>query len=82
VLATGPQLIDDIRKAPDDVLSLLEPANEVHKPKNWRAHTHGDDLVPSARLHVKIVGRERRIPHGHNSCQINAGCCGYFQGCP
>jgi hypothetical protein len=29
VLPTGSQLIDDIRKAPDDVLSLSEPMREV-----------------------------------------------------
>ncbi|KAF8488648.1 cytochrome P450 [Russula emetica] len=32
VLATGPQLIDDIRRAPGDVLSLLGPANEFLQP--------------------------------------------------
>jgi hypothetical protein len=29
VLATGPQLIDDIRRAPSDVLSMSEPMKEV-----------------------------------------------------
>jgi hypothetical protein len=29
VLATGSQLIDDIRRAPDNVLSVKEPVNEV-----------------------------------------------------
>ena len=29
VLAAGPELIEDIRKAPDDVLSLLQSAIEV-----------------------------------------------------
>ena len=29
VLATGSQLIDDIRRAPHDVLSMIEPMNEV-----------------------------------------------------
>ena len=29
VLATGSQLIDDIRRAPDDVLSPSEPGKEV-----------------------------------------------------
>ena len=32
VLATGPQLIDDIRNALDDILSFHEPANEIHQP--------------------------------------------------
>ena len=32
VLATGPQLIDDIRNALDDILSFHEPANEIHRP--------------------------------------------------
>jgi hypothetical protein len=29
VLATGSELIEDVRKAPDDALSLLEPTIEV-----------------------------------------------------
>jgi hypothetical protein len=29
VLATGSQLIDDIRRAPDNVLSMKDPLNEV-----------------------------------------------------
>jgi hypothetical protein len=29
VLAAGPELIEDIRKAPGDVLSMTEPTNEV-----------------------------------------------------
>jgi len=29
VLAAGPELIDDIRRAPDDVLSETIPVNEV-----------------------------------------------------
>jgi hypothetical protein len=29
VLAAGPELIEDVRKAPDDVLSLIEPTIEV-----------------------------------------------------
>ena len=29
VLATGSQLIDDVRRAPDDVLSRTEPVKEV-----------------------------------------------------
>jgi hypothetical protein len=29
VLAAGPELIDDVRKAPDHVLSMIEPMTEV-----------------------------------------------------
>ncbi len=29
VFAAGSKLVDDIRKAPDDVLSMMEPVNEV-----------------------------------------------------
>ena len=29
MLAAGPELIEDVRKAPDDVLSLIEPTIEV-----------------------------------------------------
>ena len=31
VLVVGPELIDDIRKAPDDVLSMIEPVIEVRQ---------------------------------------------------
>ena len=29
MLVAGSELIEDIRKAPDDVLSMMEPINEV-----------------------------------------------------
>jgi hypothetical protein len=29
VLVVGPELLDDLRKAPDDVLSIVEPTIEV-----------------------------------------------------
>jgi hypothetical protein len=34
VLVSGSELIDDVRRAPDDVLSGTEPLNEVHSPSN------------------------------------------------
>ena len=30
VIVAGSELIEDIRRAPDDVLSMMEPINEVH----------------------------------------------------
>jgi hypothetical protein len=30
VLAAGPELAEDIRKAPDNVLNMITPVNEVH----------------------------------------------------
>jgi hypothetical protein len=30
VLAAGSELIDDVKGAPDDVLSVTEPLDEVH----------------------------------------------------
>jgi hypothetical protein len=32
VVVSGPELIDDVRKAPDNVLSIREPINDVRKP--------------------------------------------------
>ena len=40
VLAAGPELIEDIRKAPDHVLSMLEPVFEVHITCISLTHTY------------------------------------------
>ena len=42
MLAAGSGLIDDIRKAPDDVLSRNEPTRDVRWRAKQRAHTHED----------------------------------------
>jgi hypothetical protein len=46
VLAAGSELIEDVRKAPDDVLSTAEPTIEVRLHAKWSAHAHKDYLVP------------------------------------
>ncbi|KAN0118582.1 Cytochrome P450, partial [Russula decolorans] len=60
VLATGPQLIDDIRRAPDDVLSLLEPANEFLQPdytlKLLDAHDEYHTDIIRAKLTRDVAG--------------------------
>jgi len=84
VQAAGPELVDDIRRAPDDVLSLNVLVNEVCSVRMQR-RTHiltKDCLVRSARIHARVIERVRRIHHALDSFQINAGYCGYFQGCP
>jgi len=42
VLVVGSELVDDIRRAPDDVLSMLEPVIEVRwlALSNRTANTH------------------------------------------
>jgi hypothetical protein len=45
VLAGGSELIDDIRRAPDDVLSVRETRNIVRSAQIRRAHTHGDQFL-------------------------------------
>ncbi len=83
MLAGGSELIDDIRRAPDNVLSKRELANEVRWLAKRRVHTHGDRLGHSNRIHARRIGPKRRIHHGHNSFQTYyAGCFMYFQGSP
>ena len=84
MLAAGPELIDDIRKAPDDVLSGTVPANEVCSVRmQHRALILTKDcLVPSAGIHARVTERARRIHHALGPFQINAEYCSHFQGCP
>ena len=69
VLVSGSELIDDIRKAPDEVLSILEPAIEVREYAmvNETVNTHKDYLVHTTRIHAGFVGHERRVPYGRNT---------------
>jgi hypothetical protein len=69
VLATGSELIEDVGRAPEDILSRTEPVNE-------------DCLVHSARIHTRHIEPGRYIHHGRNPFQINARCCSYIQGGP
>jgi len=80
VLASGSDLIDDVRRAPDDVLSGTEPMHEVHLPSSQSAHTHKDDLAPTTRIHAEPVEPERQLHYRRSSFQINAGYCRYFYG--
>lgn len=80
VLATGSQLIEDVRRAPDNVLSRAEPLNEVRCAAKWSVHTHAHHLVYSSRIHARHIESERQIHPGSNSFQINAGYCRYFPG--
>lgn len=82
VLATGYELIDDVRRAPDYVLSRIEPINEVYSVsvKNGALILTNDYLVRSARIHAVLIGDARRIHHRHDSFQISPGYSGYFPG--
>ena len=81
VLVVGSELIDDIRRAPDDVLSMIEPMTEVrhYSLTNQTANTHPDYLVHSTRIHAKLIEHQGRVPYGYNPVQIDAKYCGYFQ---
>ena len=63
MLAAGSELIEDVRKAPDDLLSMEEPAIEVRLRVKSSGHAHKDYLVSSTRIHVRLVEHERRLPH-------------------
>jgi len=47
--------MDDIRRAPNDVLSSEEPIHEVHQPARLRTRTHGDYLAPPNRSYDKLT---------------------------
>jgi len=80
VLVSGSELIDDVRKAPDDVLSMLEPTIEVrlHALASQTANTHNDYLVSSTRIHARLIEHERRVPYGDNTFQIDTKYCSHF----
>ena len=80
MLAAGSGLIEDIRKAPDDVLSRGGPASEVCWRAKQSVHTQKNFLGHSTRIHTKSIDTERQIRNGRTPFQINAGCCSYFQG--
>ena len=68
VLVVGSELLDDIRRAPDNVLSMIEPATEVryHALTSQAANTHKDYLVHSTKIHSSLIGHERRVSYGYN----------------
>ena len=80
VLAAGSELIEDVRRAPDDVLSMFEPLNEVCYHEKQTYYTHMDYLARSIRIYNRLFEYERHLPRGCNTFQINTGCCRYFQG--
>ncbi len=84
MLAAGPELIDDIRRASDDVLSETATFNDVCSVRmQHRALILTKEcLVPSTRIHDRVIELARRIHHTLSSFQINAEYCSYFQGCP
>jgi hypothetical protein len=64
VLAAGSELIEDVRKAPEDVLSMLEPTIEVSTLMcKMGCSSHEDFLVSSTRIHTRLIEHERHIPH-------------------
>ena len=83
MLVTGYELIDDLRRAPDDTLSRIEPANDVCpvSVQNGAFIVHTNEyLVHTARIHAILIGDARRIHHRHNSFQIRAGYSRYIPG--
>ncbi len=59
VLAAGPEMIDDIRRAPDDVLSKTVTVNEVrlYRIQHRALILTKECLVPSARIYARIIER-------------------------
>ena len=80
VVATEPSMIEDIRKAPEDVLSLMDALDEVSsfrsspRPTNWNVFSHfnsntlSEDI--SERIRITSLSSEHNSPGlFHNSCQ-------------
>jgi hypothetical protein len=84
VLATGPDLIDDIKRAPDDVLSRFERFDEVCSVgvKNGAPILIKDYLALATRIHHRSFDRCQHPLLEHNAIQIGAGYRRYFQGDP
>jgi hypothetical protein len=78
VLASGPGLIEDMRKAPDDVLGALEPRIEVCQCEKRRGHTHKNYLGPSTRIYTGLIEPERHIQLERSPFKINPGYSSYF----
>jgi hypothetical protein len=79
VLASGSGLIEDVRRAPEDVLSMIEPRNEVRqceKPNGKSILIR--ILVPSTEIHTRLVEPGGQIQRGHNPIKINSKYCSYF----
>ena len=69
VLVAGSKLIDDFRRAPDDVLSHHEPVFEVreHALAKQTSDTHKHFLVSSTRIYARHFELERRVPFRCNT---------------
>lgn len=76
VLATGPDLIDDIKKAPDNVLSTSAAKNAVGSAsmQNGILKLIKDYPDHSAPIHVRRTKHERQVPHKVNSLGVHARC--------
>jgi hypothetical protein len=84
VLATGPELIDDIKRAPDHILSTAEAKNgvcSVSMQKGTLMLIKGY-LDRSATIHARHTEHERPVPYEGRSFEVNAGNSEYVRGCP
>jgi hypothetical protein len=79
VLAAGSGPIEDVRRAPDNVLCFVEAMKDVFWDAKQRTHTNGDDLVPSIRIHTERFEPEGHKLHGRNPVQNIPGYCSHFQ---
>jgi hypothetical protein len=50
VVPTSIQLIEDVRKAPDDVLDEIKPFNEVRSIYAWPTHIHTSIMIHDSSL--------------------------------
>jgi len=79
VLATGPELIDDIKRAPVEILSTSEAKNGVCSVSMQNGimliKNHPDH---SATIHARHTEHERPVPLEGNSFEVSAGISEYI----
>lgn len=79
VLATESELIEDIKRAADDVLSNAESINEICSlVQNGALILIKEYLSRSPRIRARLIESHRHVLHERSLFQINVGYCRSF----
>jgi hypothetical protein len=82
VLVTGSELIDDVRKAPEDVLSMRAQILEVSTMRKTTSPFSRITSVRSSRVYAERIEPGRRLSNGCTTFKIDTEYRSYFQGGP
>ena len=78
VLPTSPELIDDVRKAPDDVLNPRKPFREVRAIDGTSTRRRISTLiVHTVGLYSQILEQRRPLSRRSDSLEIDSEHCGH-----